>query len=328
MKSLLELQNLHVNFRSYLGVAEVLNGIDIEVKEGEWFGLAGESGCGKSVTAYSILRLLPESADVTNGKIFFQGSDLLEKTEKQMRRVRGNDIGIVFQDPQTALDPSMRILPQLVEGLRSRKRMRQTEAVESAVNILQKVRIQRAREWMGRYPHELSGGMKQRVCIAAALLANPKLLIADEFTTNLDVTTQSEIISLVSDLKKEFNTSVLFITHDLSLISECCDRVAIMYAGQIVERGRQELLFRKPLHPYTRSLLKCVPSIRGKISRLESIDGFVPSLIDPPKGCRFHTRCKQKIPEVCNKWKPAACEVEEGHTVHCHLYLKEKESST
>lgn len=320
METLLEIQNLKINFNSYLGTSEVLSSVNIELNKGVWFGLAGESGCGKSVTAYSILKLLPESADIVGGKILFEGSDLLQKTEKEMQEIRGKEIAIVFQDPQASLDPSMRIESQITEALRTHKKFRKREALEIAIDLLNKLRIPSPQSRIRQYPHELSGGMKQRVCIATALLLDPKLLIADEFTTNLDVTIQSEIINLVTRLKEEFNTSVLFISHNLALISECCEYVAIMYAGQIAEKGKKTNVFRNPHHPYTKSLLKAVPRVSGKISKLLSIDGFVPSSINPPKGCRFHTRCKYKIPNVCEASVPAGKNIEKDHIVLCHLY--------
>ena len=318
-ETLLKVENLKVNFDSYLGEAEVLDNVSFNIKKNSWFGLAGESGCGKSVTAFSILKLLPESAKVKNGKILFKGVNILKKGERQMQKVRGREISIVFQEPQEALNPSMRIGDHIVETLKIHRRISSRDAKEYAIDMLGRVKISYPKARFRQYPHELSGGMQQRVCIALALLCSPSLLIADEFTTSLDVTVEEEIIDLVLDLQKEINMSVLFITHDLALIYKSCDYVTIMYAGQVVENGMVDKVFKSPSHPYTKALLDSIPTVTEDKKRLKSISGSVPSLINPPKGCRFHTRCKYKISGVCDKNFPKSTRLSDGHKVWCHL---------
>jgi peptide/nickel transport system ATP-binding protein len=319
-KNIIEIRNLKVNFKSYLGLSKVLENINLNIKINSWFGLAGETGCGKSVTAYSILKLLPDSAVVEKGEIMFFGDNLLDKSEKQMQKIRGKDISMIFQDPQTSLNPALRIGEQLTETLFSHKNYSKKEAKKVAIEMLEKVKIPMAENRFKQYPHELSGGMKQRVVIAIALLCNPKLLIADEFTTNLDVTIQSEIINLVMNLQKEMSMSVLFITHDLALINDSCKQVGIMYAGQMMEIGQASEIFENPSHPYTIGLLKSIPSIVGKKKKLSSIKGFVPNLVNPPRGCRFHTRCENRIPGVCDQIIPKIINIGIDHSVQCHLF--------
>ena len=312
-----------MNFESYLGTARVIDRVSFDIPKNSWFGLAGESGCGKSVTAYTILKLLPKSAKTIGGQVLFKGRDLLKYSEKQIRGIRGREISIVFQEAQTALNPSMRIGDSIVETLRYRDKVCRRKAKEVAVELLDKVRIPNPEIRFRQYPHELSGGMQQRVCIALALACNPSLLIADEFTTSLDVTIQEEILNLVIDLQKEFALSVLFITHDLALIAQFCDFVVIMYAGQIMEKGRVSSVLANPLHPYTQALLRAIPTLTNEERHLQSINGFVPSLIDPPAGCRFHSRCKHKIAGVCDVSFPSENEINKEHMVYCHLNLKE-----
>ena len=320
--SLLTVKNLKLNFNSYLGVAEVLDGISFDVKENSWVGLAGESGCGKTVAAFTILRLLPESADIVNGEVIYKDRDILKLSKKEIQKIRGKEISIIFQDPQTSLNPSIRIGDCMIETLKASRRISNKEAKDVVISMLEKVKISYPKLRSNQYPHELSGGMQQRVCIALALLCNPNLLIADEFTTNLDVTIQEEILKLVLDLQKSISISILFITHDLALINKSCKYVIIMYAGQIVEKGKVSEVFKSPSHPYTKALLNSIPKIKGNKKRLESIKGFVPSLINPPKGCRFHTRCEHKIPNKCDKYFPNSFNLENEHQVWCHLYKK------
>ncbi len=317
----LEIKDLNINFNSYLGVAEVLKDLKFKIPKHSWFGLAGESGCGKSVTALSILKLLPDSAVIKSGEILFQGENLLEKSETQMEGIRGKQISMVFQDPQTSLNPSMRIENQLIETLLAHKRMNKRDAKQTALEMLEKVKINSPKDSFRQYPHELSGGMKQRVAIANALLCKPNLLIADEFTTNLDVTIQSEIITLVLQLQEEFNMEILFISHDLALIYESCDYMGVMYAGQIVESGKVSKVFKEPSHPYTKGLLEAIPTLSQKTTKkLQGISGFVPSLVNPPRGCRFHTRCKLKIKNVCDTEDCLETVLGEDHSVWCHLF--------
>jgi oligopeptide/dipeptide ABC transporter ATP-binding protein len=326
LEELLEVKNLSVHFNSYLGTAEVLDSINFSIGKNRWLGLAGESGCGKSVSAFSLLKLLPDAAVIKSGEILFKGEDILKKSKKALSVLRGGEISIVFQEPQAALNPSKRIGVNLMETLALHQGIRGKEAKKIAIDILDSVQIPQPATRFTQFPNELSGGMQQRVCIAIALACQPSLLIADEFTTSLDVTTQQEILKLVMELQRKTTMSVLFITHDLALISECCDDVIIMYAGQIVEKGKVEQVFRNPSHPYTKLLLNAIPSILtkpgedGEVQTLKSIDGFVPSLVNPPKGCRFHTRCKQKIAGKCDVVFPKEIRIDDLHQVCCHLF--------
>ena len=317
---MLRVTNLSLSFDSYLGTAQVLDNVSFEIKKGELFGLAGESGCGKSVTTYSILKLLPESARISSGQIMFDGNDLLSFSERRMQDIRGKEISIVFQDPNTSLDPSMRIGDQIVETYQIHRRIPRAQAEKSAIALLERLKISHSARRMKQYPHQLSGGIKQRICFAMALIFDPKLMIADEFTTNLDVTVQAEMIKIVNEMRQRINTSILFITHDLSLIFQTCDSAAIMYAGQIVESGQVAELFSTPLHPYTQGLMGAVPTIPMLEKRLKGIDGFVPNLVDPPPGCRFHKRCSKFIPGTCDVTFPAPADFSKGHRVYCHLF--------
>jgi len=318
--SIINVRNLSVSFESYLGIAKVLDNINFSIEKNKWVGLAGESGCGKTVTAFSLLKLLPEAAIINSGEIIFEGEDILKKLRKELQNLRGGVISIVFQEPQSALNPSKKIGYNIIESIKVHQNIKGKEAKKIAIEMLRKVRIPQPEIRFSQYPHELSGGMQQRVCIAIALACRPSLLIADEFTTSLDVTIQQEILKLVMDLQKEANMSILFITHDLALISESCDDVIIMYAGQIMEKGKVNKLFENPLHPYTKLLLDAIPTISSKKEKLKSIDGFVPSLINPPQGCRFHTRCVNKIEGKCDMVFPKVYEMEEEHQVWCHLF--------
>jgi oligopeptide/dipeptide ABC transporter ATP-binding protein len=317
---MLRVSNLSLSFSSYLGTAKVLDNVGFEIRKGELFGLAGESGCGKSVTTYAILKLLPESAHIGSGTVTFDGKDLLSFSERRMQDIRGREISIVFQDPNTSLDPSMRIGDQITETYQLHMRIPRPQAERQAIALLERLKISHGARRMRQYPHQLSGGIKQRICFAMALIFDPKLMIADEFTTNLDVTVQAEMIRIVNDMRRRISTSILFITHDLSLIYQTCDSAAIMYAGQIVESGRVAELFSMPLHPYTQGLLQAVPTIPTHGGRLQGIEGFVPNLVDPPTGCRFHTRCPKFIPGTCDVSFPAPSDFPGGHRVYCHLF--------
>jgi len=316
----LQVQDLSLSFASYLVQAKVLDNVGFQLGEGELLGLAGESGCGTSVTTYSILRLLPEAAKVESGRVLFNGGDLLGFSERQMQDIRGKEISIVFQDPNTALNPAMRIGKQIVENYQIHMKIGRREAGAEAVKLLDKLRITHPERRMRQYAHQLSGGIKQRICFAMALIFNPKLLIADEFTTNLDVTIQAEMLKIVNELRRNLHTAILFITHDLSLIYQTCDSVAVMYAGQIVEKGSVARVFQKPLHPYTRGLLAAVPTIAGSSKKLQGIEGFVPNPVNPPRGCRFHPRCPSFMARRCDQSFPQPAFPEEGHQVNCYLY--------
>ena len=319
-QKLLEVKDLSVAFHGYLGVAEVLDNINYSIETTKWLGMAGESGCGKTVSAFSLLKLLPEAAVIKSGQILFKGEDILKKSKSELRALRGGEISVVFQEPQSALNPSKRVGANIVESIALHQGIRGQEAKKIAIEMLDRVKIPQPATRFSQFPHELSGGMQQRVCIAIALACHPSLLIADEFTTGLDVTTQQEILRLVIELQRQSTMSILFITHDLALISECCDDVIIMYAGQILEKGRVDHVFQNPLHPYTKLLINAIPSISNNEEKLKSIEGFVPSLINPPKGCRFHTRCTQRILGKCDVAFPKENFVDDAHRVWCHLY--------
>jgi len=317
MSKVLEIRDLYINFRTVWGVAKVLNGVSFEVNDGEIFGLVGETGCGKSVTALSVLRLLPSNAQIS-GQIIFKGENLLEKSEEEMRKLRGKEISIIFQDPMTSLNPLFKIGDQMVDIITLHEGLSKEEALEHARNIIKSVGLSDPERILNSYPHELSGGMRQRIMIAMALSSNPSLLIADEPTTALDVTIQKQILKLILDLRDEYSFSVLLITHDLGVVAEVCDRVGVMYAGNIVEIAPTEELFENPLHPYTQGLLSVVPDPRTK-KPLKPLRGSVPSLLNPPSGCRFHPRCDY-AKDVCSRVKPELIERSPGHFVACHLY--------
>jgi len=321
MSKLLEIKNLKLVFNSYLGVVDVLNNISFSIENNSWLGLVGESGSGKTVTAFAIMKLLPESAKVKEGKIFYKNENILEKSEKEMNLIRGKEISMVFQEPQTALNPSMRIGENIIEMIRVHdKRISRKTAKKMAIDLLDKVKINSPLLRFKQYPHELSGGMQQRVCIALALSCNPSLLIADEFTTSLDVTIEKEILDLVLKMQVYMGMSVLFITHDLALIYNSCEYVVVIYAGQIVEKGKVDEVFKYPAHPYTKLLLDSIPTIADEKKRLASIEGSVPSLINPPRGCRFNPRCKCKIKGLCDTSFPDIYNINNNHQVWCHLF--------
>ncbi|ASA78102.1 ABC transporter ATP-binding protein [Thermococcus sp. 5-4] len=317
MSKVLEIRDLYINFRTMWGVAKVLNGVSFEINDGEIFGLVGETGCGKSVTALSVLRLLPSNAQIS-GEIIFKGENLLEKSEEEMRKLRGKEISIIFQDPMTSLNPLFKIGDQMVDIITLHEGLSKEEALEHARNLLKSVGLSDPERILNSYPHELSGGMRQRIMIAMALSSNPSLLIADEPTTALDVTIQKQILKLILDLRDRYSFSVLLITHDLGVVAEVCDRVGVMYAGNIVEIAPTEELFENPLHPYTQGLLSVVPDPRTK-KPLKPLRGSVPSLLNPPSGCRFHPRCDY-AKDVCSRVKPELIERFPGHFVACHLY--------
>jgi len=319
-ENLLTIRNLYTYFYTYLGVVKALNGVNLEVKKGETVGLTGETGCGKSVTALSIMRLISEAGKVVSGEIIFKGVDLLKLSEEEMRRIRGKEISMVFQEPMSSLNPVFRIGDQLSAPIMLHQGMDRKEAMEKAIEMLRLCKIADAEKIVRSYPHELSGGMRQRVMIAMALSCNPALLIADEPTSFLDVTVQAQVLKLMNELKERMGTSMIMISHDLGVIAQLCNRVAVMYAGDIVEVGDVRPIFKEPTHPYTKGLLRALPGILTR--RLFSIKGTIPELIDPPPGCRFSPRCKHSA-EICSRQKPQLVEVGEGHRVSCFLYHKE-----
>ena len=330
-KTLLDVQNLTTYFYTEEGVVRAVEGVSFKIYEGETLGLVGETGCGKSVTALSILRLVRPPGEIKRGKVFFEGEDLHQKTEQEFLKYRGNIITMIFQDPLNSLNPVFKVGDQISEVYRLHMEDDLLiEAVKKNTSIydiarkwsqklLKDLNIPMPRIIFDRYPHELSGGMRQRIQIAMGLACSPKLLIADEPTTALDVTIQNQILKLMKDLKKKYNTSILFITHDLGIISKMCDRVAVMYSGLIVEYGDIELLFVKPYHPYTRGLISSVPVVGKKKEMLKVIPGMVPNLIYPPSGCRFHPRCQYCF-EPCDSKVPKSIETEPDYFVGCHLY--------
>ena len=376
-QEILTIDDLRVNFYTYEGVVEALDGVNLRLKKGETLGVVGETGCGKSVTGLSTLVLVPPPGKIEGGRIYVNVDgkqiDLLKQKENFLRRIRGEDISMVFQDPRSALNPVYTAGDQIIEVLlhhrgrelvekaierlnkeieggkagflkkfhrktlqtiltnprstklkiikripllRGYKKIVKQEARKEAIEMLRAMRIPDPERVVDMYPHELSGGMAQRVVIAMALSCNPSILIADEPTTNLDVTVQLQILLLIKELKEKFGSSIIYITHDMGVVAEMCDRVAVMYAGNVVEYGNVLDVFKEPLHPYTKALLESIPR-PGK--PFKSIEGTVPSLINPPKGCRFHDRCAYAM-EVCTKMKPMMIEVENEHFVQCFLY--------
>lgn len=317
---ILQIKNLKTYITTPTGTVQAVDGVDLTIAANETLGLVGESGCGKSMTALSILKLYPKpQGKIVEGQINFLGNDLVKKTEEEMYSIRGKKISMIFQEPMTSLDPVFPIGKEIIEVLTIHQKLSIPEAEKEAIELLKKVRIPEPERRFREYPHQMSGGMRQRVMIAMALACRPALLIADEPTTALDVTIQAQILSLINELQKEFQTAVLLITHDLGIVAETCQKVAVMYAGKIVEKSDVYSIFSNTLHPYTRSLLNAIPRVQGNRKRLESIPGKVPSLTSPPPGCRFHPRCSQQLP-ICRTSEPQLKEIKKDHWVACHLY--------
>ncbi|MEB1806346.1 MAG: ABC transporter ATP-binding protein [Bacillaceae bacterium] len=318
---LLEVKGLKTHFFMDDGkVAKAVDGVDFEIRKGETLALVGESGSGKSITSLSIMQLIQSPpGKIVAGSIELEGKDLLKLSEKEMTSVRGNDIGMIFQEPMTSLNPVFTIGNQIAEPLIKHKKMKKKEAYAKALELLKLVGFPRAEEIIHEYPHQLSGGMRQRAMIAMALSCNPKLLIADEPTTALDVTIQAQILDLMIDMKEEFGSSILMITHDLGVVAETADRVMVMYGGQIVESADVKELFTDPKHPYTVGLLASMPQIDDDKERLEAIPGMVPPAHNFPQGCRFAPRCKHAM-EKCTNDVPELYEAGPGHKVRCVLY--------
>src|SRR5215216_2923915 len=315
---LLEVSDLHIYFRTDNGLLKAVDGVSFDIAPGETLGLVGESGCGKSVTAFSILQLVPmPPAECAGGEIIFRGENLLALDEKGMRSVRGNLISMVFQEPMSSLNPILSIGHQITEAILEHQKISKREARERSISMLRRVGIPSPEARFKEYPHQLSGGMKQRAMIAMALVCRPQLLIADEPTTALDVTIQAQILDLLRELRQELNMSMLLITHDLGVVAETCDRVAVMYAGKIVEYAHVIELFERPKHPYTHGLFRSLPILTEKKKTLEVIPGAVPSPLDFPTGCRFRTRCSM-AQEVCGA-EPPLREIMPGHFSACHF---------
>lgn len=321
--SLLEVKDLKISYSSDAGKVRAVDGISFSVEEGEILGLVGETGAGKTTTACGIMRLIQSPpGKIESGEVLYRGEDLLKKTEKEMRRIRGNEISMIFQDPMTALNPIMTVDEQIAEAIIHHSRCSKAEAMGQALAMLERVGIkaERAHE----YPHQFSGGMKQRVVIAIALACDPRLLIADEPTTALDVTIQAQVLEMIRDLQKEMKTAMLLITHDLGVVAETCDRVAVMYAGEIQEYGSLADVFEDTAHPYTKGLFGSVPSLDENVKRLTPIPGLMPDPTDLPSGCKFHTRCGNAC-EKCKIKSPGLTELTPGHYVRCLQYEEGKE---
>ena len=324
---LLEVRNLDIRFYTYAGVVHAVSNVSFDVYKGEIVALVGETGCGKTVTTRGITRLIEPPGKIVSGSALFRRRnggvvDLLKISEEELRNIRGNEISYVFQDPSSALNPLYTSGHHIVETITSHRSVNKGKASAEAIKLLKEVLIPHPEVRVKSYPHELSGGMRQRVVIATAMANRPKLLIADEPTTNLDVTVQAQILDLIKDVQKKYGMSVILITHNLGIVAEIADRVYIMYAGKVVEHANVYRIFEEPLHPYTRLLLNAVPNILKKIERLEYIPGTVPNLINPPSGCRFHPRCPFFMKGVCDAREPPLAEAEEGHQVACWLYSK------
>jgi oligopeptide/dipeptide ABC transporter ATP-binding protein len=327
-RSLLVVEDLQVAIRSARGSFQAIEEVGFALGEGEVLGLVGESGCGKSITALAVMGLLPQPvARITAGRIWFEGTDLAALSNEQMRHMRGDRLGMIFQEPMTSLNPVYRVGDQLVEALREHRPLGRGEAWGEAVGMLDMVGIPAARDRANAYPHELSGGMRQRVMIAMALICRPKLLIADEPTTALDVSTQAQILDLLLSLKRELGMAILMITHDLGVVAEVADRVAVMYAGRIVETADVFELFRSPRHPYTDALLRSIPRLDSEQDRLVAIEGTVASPLDRPSGCSFRDRCPRARPR-CADAVPPLDPLSTGHRARCYFPVEVNEPET
>jgi peptide/nickel transport system ATP-binding protein/oligopeptide transport system ATP-binding protein len=325
---LLNVENLKTFFYTFEGVAKAVNDVSFSIGKGEVLGVVGESGCGKSVTAQTVMRLIPEPpGKIVGGKILFDGMDLAHLSMEEMRMIRGNRIAMIFQEPMTSLNPVFTIGDQIGEMFTLHQRKSKSEALHSAVEMLAKVQIPAPDKRVHDFPHQLSGGMRQRAMIAMALSCNPEILIADEPTTALDVTVQAQILDLMLQLRTDFDTAIMMITHDLGVIAEIATRVVVMYAGKVVETAGTLSLFENPLHPYTRGLLKSIPTLgvrkAGERKRLSEITGMVPGLLALPEGCKFNPRCNDAM-TVCRQEEPDLFQVDDDHAARCWLYDPDK----
>lgn len=322
-KALIEVKDLKVYFHTDKGIVKSVNEVSFNINEGETIGIVGESGCGKSVTAMSLMKLLPTSK-IEGGEIIFRGKDILKMNEDELMVIRGNEISMIFQEPMTSLNPAFTVGSQIIEGIMIHQDLSKEEAKKKVIDMIKLVEIPRAEEIYNSYPHELSGGMRQRIMIAMALSCNPKLLIADEPTTALDVTIQAQILDIMKNIKEKLNTSIMMITHDLGVVAEMCDKVLVMYAGKIIEVAEVVELFKNPKHPYTIGLLKSKPVLgKNKDKRLYSIPGQVPNPIGMPDSCYFSDRC-EKVCDKCRTQIPPLIELNSGHSIACWLYKKEE----
>lgn len=323
MQPLLKIRNLKTVFSTTRGVIKAVDGVSLMLNAGETLGIVGESGCGKTMLALSVMRLIPANGQIAEGRVLFDGQDLLSLSEDEMREKRGRDIAMIFQEPMTSLNPVLRIGDQIAEAIRLHQHVGAKEALSLSVSLLGEVGISEPERRVKDYPHQLSGGMRQRVMIAMAMSCRPQLLLADEPTTALDVTIQAQILNLISDLKEKNNMAVILITHDLGVVAEAAQKVAVMYAGKVVETSDVKKLFARPLHPYTRGLIEsrpsgCADTRADGETYLKTIPGTVPSLYDLPPGCRFSERCALVMDE-CRAREPELMEIEEGHFVSCFI---------
>jgi len=327
MQKLLQVKELRTSFFTYAGEVKAVRGVDFDVHRGEAVGFVGESGCGKSVTMLSVMDILDDVGKIVGGSILFEGVELTALSEKKMQAIRGNQISMIFQDPMTSLNPVYTVGNQMVEHQVRHSKIARSEARRRAIDMLELVGLPQPAERIRQYPHEFSGGMRQRAMIAMALVTGPKLLIADEPTTALDVTIQAQILEVMKDVRKELNTSIILITHDLGVVASLCDRVNVMYGGKIVESAQAMELYRHPGHPYTVGLLQSVPNPAKKSKeRLVPIEGQPPDLLKPPEGCPFAPRCPHTM-RICQQKMPPAFPTGEGHSVACWLPLKQKEEA-
>jgi oligopeptide/dipeptide ABC transporter ATP-binding protein len=318
-EKLVDIRNLKTYFYTEDGVVPAVDGVSLYIKRGETLGVVGESGCGKSQSALSVMQLVSKPAGkIVSGEILFEGDDLLKKSEAEMRKIRGNDISMIFQEPMTSLNPVYTIGDQIAEAIVLHQGLNYKDAMEKAAEMLRLVGIPLPERRVKEYPHQLSGGMRQRVMIAMALSCNPKLLIADEPTTALDVTIQAQILELMKKLKKELGMAIMLITHDLGVVAEMCERIVVMYGGKVVEEGDAVSIFKSPLHPYTEGLLKSVPRMDEDVEVLHVIEGVVPNPLHLPTGCRFHPRCPVAI-DKCKEVQPEFEQIAPGRYVACFL---------
>ena len=318
--SLLNIKNYSMSFRLESGIFKAINNISLKIENKQMVALVGESGCGKSMTAMSILRLLPKNAIITSGEIFFRNQDLLTIKEKEIRNIRGRNIALIPQDPMTSLNPLYTIGNQLLEVILKDNSLSKQDAIKKAIEVLDIVRIPNPKEKLTMYPHEFSGGMKQRAIIAMALATNAELIIADEPTTALDVTIQAQIMNILNDIKENLGTSILLISHDLNLVGQYSDEINVMYSGQIVEKAPSKIFFEKQLHPYSTALLNSLPANNTNSQKLYTIDGQPPNIQEKIEGCRFNPRCAKRMNGICTIKAPSLKEIEPNHFVECFLY--------
>jgi peptide/nickel transport system ATP-binding protein len=322
MEALLKIENLQVDFALDRGMVRAVDGVNLRMDKGEILGVVGESGCGKTVTALSTMRLLSNNAK-TGGRVLLFGEDLNAKSEKEMRKIRGNRISMIFQEPMSSLNPVFSVEDQLFEVISIHQGGKKDEIEGKTIEMLDLVGIPEPKRRMKEFPHQMSGGMQQRIMIAMALACNPDVLIADEPTTALDVTIQAQILALIRDLQEKLGTGVMMITHDLGVIAQIAHKVAVMYAGKVMEASSAEELFAQPKHPYTRSLLRTIPRVHGEKSRLKELPGMVPNLLELPPGCRFHPRCEERM-DICAKKTPPDLDLGKA-SVRCWLYAEKKQ---